>query len=330
MRNRKYALRGATRYIRTDELCGARSSLLHLLGSTRNSDLKLRTSGGFDRLRVGEGTKRKHQNKRRPQNPHVHPVRAIFVPCCCVLKLATYKELLSAFRRGCRQRELRQGSQATGSICFEGREILGSFLVLSKGVSDSKRLLGVMIFAFAVLTLTGTSFAARRGRVKQNKAKTVRPAKGSPPPRLARAGRTRGVFVSARLTIPTSEITQSFVASGGPGGQKVNKTATKVQLRWNPSKSTSLSEEDRELVLENLKGRLNSNGEILISSSTHRGQLQNRADARARLAEVVSKALERPIKRKPTKRTKKSERKRVEQKRQAGQKKRGRRWRPDS
>jgi ribosome-associated protein len=102
------------------------------------------------------------------------------------------------------------------------------------------------------------------------------------------------LVISDSLIIPAAEIDETFARSRGPGGQNVNKTASKVQLRWNVRTSAVLSERDREWLLVRLAKQLSTRGELLISSERYRDQARNRVDARAKLVGTVRHALERP------------------------------------
>lgn len=127
------------------------------------------------------------------------------------------------------------------------------------------------------------------------------------------------IVVSPRLTIPAGELSVSFARSGGPGGQNVNKVASKVELRWNPSTSAVLGEDDRTWLLQKLRSRLTTDGTLIITSTLTRDQIKNRDDAESKLALIVRTALERPKTRRPTKPTKSSKRRRVEGKRHRAQ-----------
>ena len=136
--------------------------------------------------------------------------------------------------------------------------------------------------------------------------------------------------VNSRLVIPPGELSVSFARSGGPGGQKVNKTASQVQLRFSVLESASLGERRRELLLKALKGRLTDSGELLIRAQRHREQARNLEDARLRLAEALREALKPKKARKATKPTRASRERRMEAKRQRGRRKqeRGGRYEP--
>jgi len=131
--------------------------------------------------------------------------------------------------------------------------------------------------------------------------------------------------ITSRLSIPADELEVSFARSGGPGGQNVNKVASKVLLRWSVRDSGALSDGQRHLLMQRLSARLVGEGELLIQSSTHREQARNLEDARERLAEIVRAALHQAKKRRATKPTRGSQRRRLETKRQRSQIKKDRR-----
>jgi ribosome-associated protein len=131
--------------------------------------------------------------------------------------------------------------------------------------------------------------------------------------------------VTDRLTIPVSELRVSFARSGGPGGQNVNKVASKVQLRWAPATSTALSDADRAWLLNKLASKLTSDGDLLVTSDLTRDQGRNRADAEGKLADIVAAALVRPKKRRATKPSKAAKARRIDEKKARGQIKKARR-----
>ncbi|MBB2975290.1 ribosome-associated protein [Microbacterium endophyticum] len=109
-----------------------------------------------------------------------------------------------------------------------------------------------------------------------------------------------GLRVTAELTIPEPELSWRFSRSSGPGGQGVNTTDSRAELLWDAASSRSLTECQRERILDRLSARL-VGGVLTITASEHRAQLRNRDAARARLVAVVAEALQPPApKRRPT------------------------------
>lgn len=133
------------------------------------------------------------------------------------------------------------------------------------------------------------------------------------------------LFVTPRLTIPAGELEISFARSGGPGGQNVNKVASKVDLRWSPATSAALGEDDRAWLLQKLRSRLTTDGTLIVTSTATRDQIANRADAMSKLALIVAAALDRPKPRKPTRPSKGAKRRRLADKRHVSEKKASRR-----
>ena len=113
--------------------------------------------------------------------------------------------------------------------------------------------------------------------------------------------------------LPESALSESFIASSGPGGQNVNKVATAVQLRCDVFK-LGLSPSVYSRLKELAGSRMTSSGEIVIMARSYRTQEANREDARARLAELIAKAHIRPAKRIKTKVSRAAKAKRVEAK----------------
>lgn len=129
------------------------------------------------------------------------------------------------------------------------------------------------------------------------------------------------LIINDDITIPGSELSWTAVTSGGPGGQNVNKVATKVQLRWELADSQALPDWARERLVALAGRKIDQAGNLLISSSTTRSQDRNLELARERLAELVRAALERPRVRRPTRPSRAARARRVETKRRISQKK---------
>jgi ribosome-associated protein len=135
--------------------------------------------------------------------------------------------------------------------------------------------------------------------------------------------------INARLAIPRDELELKATRSGGPGGQHVNTSSTRIELVWNVASSPSLWEDERARLLDKLAHRLDTEGRLRIVAQGERSQLQNREAAIARFAELVAKALVVPKRRKPTKPTKASKEKRLAGKKQRSAIKRERQRRTD-
>ncbi|MBI5500073.1 MAG: aminoacyl-tRNA hydrolase [Deltaproteobacteria bacterium] len=133
------------------------------------------------------------------------------------------------------------------------------------------------------------------------------------------------LYVSDDVTIPGAELGVVASRSGGPGGQNVNKVASRVTLRWNVLASVALDGAQKQRLAEKLASRLTVGGELVIHADEHRSQHMNRESARARLAALVREALEVLPDRIPTRPTRGAKRRRLAGKKLRAEIKRGRR-----
>jgi len=134
-----------------------------------------------------------------------------------------------------------------------------------------------------------------------------------------------GLSVGPHLTIPRAELQYRASRAGGPGGQHVNTSSTRIELLWDLTRSTAVSDELRGRLLEKLASRLDADGMVRVVASDRRSQLQNRQAAEDRLVALVSKALVVPKKRRATRPTKASREARLTDKKRRGERKRNRR-----
>ena len=131
--------------------------------------------------------------------------------------------------------------------------------------------------------------------------------------------------VAPGVRIPLHEIMVQAISGGGPGGQHVNKSATRIALQWNVRTTRVLREDQRERVLAKLGSRLDSDGAVRIVAGEYRSQQQNRRAALERLQELVARALIVPRVRRATKPTRGSIEQRLTSKKRQGARKQERR-----
>ena len=125
--------------------------------------------------------------------------------------------------------------------------------------------------------------------------------------------------IDDRHAVPVSEITWTFGASGGPGGQHANTSNTRAELRFDITRSTAFSEPERDRLLDRL-------GPIVrIAASDERSQWRNRELALERLADRLAAGLRRRPSRTPTRPTRASKERRLEEKRRRATTKQSRR-----
>jgi ribosome-associated protein len=131
------------------------------------------------------------------------------------------------------------------------------------------------------------------------------------------------------VSVPEAELELRVSRSSGPGGQGVNTTDSKVELRWSVDETSALSDAQRARVRSRLANRITDDGVLILRSSEHRSQHRNREAVVARFRALVGEALEPPKTRKPTRRTRASKERRLRAKKHRGELKQLRK-RPDA
>ena len=130
--------------------------------------------------------------------------------------------------------------------------------------------------------------------------------------------------VTSRVSIPLAEITFIAARSGGPGGQHVNTTSTKVTLLFDVQASPSLTEYDKARIGQALEGRIGKDGVLRVVSQSTRSQFANKELALERFAALLRAALTPVAPRKKTRVSLAAKRRRVDDKKRQGALKRQR------
>ncbi|HWB42722.1 MAG TPA: alternative ribosome rescue aminoacyl-tRNA hydrolase ArfB [Gemmatimonadales bacterium] len=131
--------------------------------------------------------------------------------------------------------------------------------------------------------------------------------------------------VNPALLLPLSELDYRASRSGGPGGQHVNTSSTRIEVWWDIGGSPTLTEDQRARLMTRLATRLDAEGRLRVVASASRSQLRNREAATERLRDLVASALKVAKPRKRTKPSRAAKAARLEAKRRRSATKRDRR-----
>lgn len=127
------------------------------------------------------------------------------------------------------------------------------------------------------------------------------------------------IVLAQGVVVPEAEILFKATAAGGPGGQHVNKVATRVELYLDIAHSPSIAPPVKHRLLATLAASLDSEGTLRVVASSERSQSKNREAALERLKALLTEALRPRKKRIRTKPTKASKRRRLDDKRHRAQ-----------
>lgn len=132
------------------------------------------------------------------------------------------------------------------------------------------------------------------------------------------------VSINPDLSIPRSELSYRATRAGGPGGQHVNTSSTRVELWWDVSASQAVNDEQRARIRDKLANRIGEDGMLRLTSAGSRSQHQNKEDVTARFGRMIAQALHQPKPRRKTKPPRASKEARLQEKKKRSQTKKHR------
>ncbi len=132
------------------------------------------------------------------------------------------------------------------------------------------------------------------------------------------------IVVTDHVFVPETALTMTASRASGPGGQNVNKVASKIDLRVDLSAITGMNEDARARLAAKVHTRVDAEGKLQITSQKTRDQAKNIADAHEKLRILITAALVVPKPRKPTRPTRGSVERRLGEKKRTGERKKGR------
>ncbi len=132
------------------------------------------------------------------------------------------------------------------------------------------------------------------------------------------------IEVTPDISLREDEIEWDFIRASGPGGQKVNRAASAVQLRYDVAHSEGLPERVRSRLMRMARNQISKEGILIIEARQHRSQERNRQAATEKLLKLIRRAAREPSKRIKTRPTRASHRRRLREKRKRAEKKKHR------
>lgn len=132
------------------------------------------------------------------------------------------------------------------------------------------------------------------------------------------------IIIDANVHVPASAVQMTAVRSSGPGGQNVNKVASKVELRVDLAAVVGLDDPARLRLAALAAPRLDAEGRLLVTSQKTRDRERNLEDACEKVKALVRRALVAPTPRKPTRPSRAAVKRRLSDKRKTAERKQGR------
>ncbi len=132
------------------------------------------------------------------------------------------------------------------------------------------------------------------------------------------------ILVAPGVVVPDAALSWKAVRASGPGGQNVNKVASKVELRVAPRLIRGLDDSARSRLQALIARRLDAQGQWLVTSQRTRDQFRNLLDAREKVRALVERSLTPPLPRRRTRPTQSAERRRIREKQRLAEIKRAR------
>ena len=132
------------------------------------------------------------------------------------------------------------------------------------------------------------------------------------------------LVITKKLSIPVADLSYEFSRAGGPGGQHVNTTDTRVRLRFSMEQCEVLSRPVKDRIKAGFPYAVTNSGDVTLTCASYRSRSRNVDEVRGRLAQMILGCLQPPRRRRKTRPTRASQRRRVDSKKKRGTVKKGR------